>query len=133
MRIDLQLKEYFSKIFNPLWNKILFPSICFKPFHETDMGHPRVNDTILFFPKKYFNYLTLFLIGHNLWEDFILNTDLTYEDLDTMLDTYHDSDSQKDWNPIYRIVNRPETSIYSIKDTFDKYSYYPSSMKTKLK
>ena len=40
------------------------------------------------------------------------NTDLTYDDLDTMINTYHDSDSSKDYNPLYYIVNRPENIIW---------------------
>ena len=32
--------------------------------------------------------------------------------MDTLLDTYHDSDSGKDWNPLYFIVNRRRKKIW---------------------
>ncbi len=38
--------------------------------------------------------------------------DILYNDVSFILDTYHDSDSQKDINPIYRISNRPESDIW---------------------
>ena len=40
-----------------------------------------------------------------------------------MINTYHDSDSAKDYNPIYYIVNRHETSIHTTKKIFDKYNF----------
>ena len=40
-----------------------------------------------------------------------------------MLNTYHDSDSWKDWNPIYYIVNRPENNHHTTKETFNKYNF----------
>ena len=51
------------------------------------------------------------------------NTDLTYEDLGTIINTYHDSDSSKDYNPLYYIVNRPENIIWhSEGDIFNKHN-----------
>jgi hypothetical protein len=130
MRIDLFLENKFIEIFNPNWNKILFPSICFKPYHKCGI-HPRVNDMMLYFPKKYFKYIKFILYndghtGHRLWETFINQTDLTYEDLDTILETYHDSDSEKDYNPIYYIVNRNRAinKNTNSKDYFDKYNFF---------
>ena len=120
MRIDIYLKDVFFDIFDPRWDKIMFPSICFKPRHKCG-PHPRVNDTMMFIPKKYFSYLDIKL-GHDSWAD-LINRSLTYEDLDMMLTTFHDSDSQKDFNPIYFIVNRPEASIQRTKDIFDKYNF----------
>jgi len=32
--------------------------------------------------------------------------------MDVMINTYHDSDSQKDFNPLYYIVNRPENNVW---------------------
>ena len=134
MRIDLFLKNKFIEIFNPNWNKILFPSICYKPHHKCGI-HPRVNDMMLYFPKKYYKYIEFILYnngntGHNLWETFINQTDLTYKDLDTILHTYHDSDSEKDYNPIYYIVNRNQAIINQAtkstksNDYFDKYNFF---------
>ena len=33
---------------------------------------------------------------------------LTYDDFDCMLKTYHDANSEHDWNPLYYTVNRPQ-------------------------
>ena len=126
MRIDLYLKDHFIKIFDPNWNKILFPSICFKPNHKVG-NHPRVNDMMLFFPQRYYKYLSNILFnptGHNLWRHLINNTNLEYKDLDTMINTYHDSDSAKDHNPLYYVVNRHVCNIQHTKDElFDKFNF----------
>jgi len=126
MRIDLFLKDKFIDIFNINWDKILWPSICFKPYHKCGI-HPRVNDMMIFVPKKYYNYLKHLYYdttGHNQWEHFIKNTELKTDDLDTMINTFHDSDSFKDYNPLYYIVNRKESDIHHTKgDTFNKYCF----------
>jgi len=128
-RIDLFLKEDFINIFDPSWDKIYFPSICW----TRDNGHkidnyPRVNDTMLFIPKKYFNYINYIDYsdgsGHSQWKNFIEKAKLSIDDLDTMIKTYHDSDSAKDFNPLYYIVNRPEYATCDSKDElFDKYNF----------
>jgi hypothetical protein len=123
MRIDLFLKPLFTKLFDSTWNTIRWPCICFKPYHKCG-PHPRINDMMVFIPKKYYSYLNHMYHSHDSWMHFIKNTNLTYNDLDTMLTTYHDSDSAKDFNPIYSIVNRPECSIQhtSSTDYFDKWN-----------
>jgi len=124
IRIDLFLKPYFTDIFNPNSNMILFTSICWKKWCITN-GHPRVNPMTIFIPKKYYNYINHIAVnyGHDLWYILIKTTDLTYDDLDTMINTYHDSDSFKDFNPLYFIVNRPENKIcYTFSNVkFNKY------------
>ena len=127
MRIDLFLKSKFTEIFNQTWDKIMWPSVCFKPYHKCGI-HPRVNDTMIFIPRKYYGYIKNLRYsdwaceGHDQWKHFIENTDLTSACLDTMLNTFHDSDSAKDWNPIYRIVNRNECQIHhDAGDVFDKW------------
>jgi len=128
MRIDLFLKDRFMEIFNPNWDKILFPSICWKSWCKIGI-HPRVNDMMIYIPKKYFNYVGNIIYnswhnGHNQWGNLIENKNLTYDDLDTMLNTFHDSDSAKDFNPIYYIVNRPESTVHHTPgDIFDKYNF----------
>lgn len=115
LRIDLFLKPHFTKIFQPSWNTIMWPSICFKPYHTTARGYPRVNDTMLFVPQKYFSYLPTIYASqdtHAQWEYLLEHSFLTVHDLDTMLPTFHDSDSNKDKNPIYRIVNREESTVH---------------------
>ncbi len=122
MRIDLFLKDKFFEIFNPYSDKILFPSVCYKPHHKC-RGHPRVNDMIMFIPKKYFHLIKKIRLYNESWCDLIISHKLTYEDLDMMLNTYHDSDSAKDYNPLYYIVNRNEKKTQRTKEIFDKYNF----------
>ena len=131
IRIDLFLKDFFTEIFNPNYKTITFPSICFKRFNADRIGNdPRVNDTMLFIPKKYYNYIKIININHNSWRDLVRKSDLTYDDLDTMLRTFHDSDSYKDYNPIYYIVNRKESNVFHSKRYFfDKNDYGKKNIK----
>lgn len=123
IRIDLFLKEYFIEIFNPTINIILFPSICWARDCKTG-SNPRVNNMILFVPKKYYTYINKIEMYHNDWDILINKTDLTYNDLDTMIHTYHDSDSFKDYNPLYYIVNRQESKdFHSEGHIFDKHNF----------
>jgi len=123
IRIDLFLKQHFFDIFNPKINNILFPTICWKCDSKVQ-NNPRVNDMMLFIPKQYYKYIKNIIIGHYTWHDLIKNTDLTYDNLDTMINTYHDSDSFKDFNSLYYIVNRKESKIWhSEGHIFDKYNF----------
>jgi hypothetical protein len=122
IRIDLFLKKGLFDVFDPTINMILFPTICWK--RDSKVGNdPRVNDTLLFIPKKYYSYIPTIEIGHDTWHTLMKRTDLDYKDLDTMIDTYHDSDSAKDYNPLYYIVNRPENKTHhSQGDVFNKWA-----------
>jgi hypothetical protein len=65
-----------------------------------------------------------FVIGHGLWKHLIKNTNLTYNDMDTMIRTYHDSDSFKDYNPLYYMVNREQSQTFHSQGCiFNKYEY----------
>ena len=74
----------------------MWPFVGIKSF-----THPRVSDTI-FVPKQYYKYLNHVFIedGHKMWDTMI--PDLTYHDLDTMIPTRHNSNSEKESNPLYR-------------------------------
>jgi hypothetical protein len=123
-RIDLCFKPEMINAFRPKRQMILFPCICFIPYHKTEDEHPRVNDTMMFIHKKYFKYLHRMIISHDSWSHMINNMDLTYEDLGVMIQTYHDSDSYKDLNPLYYIVNREECKTWKCYDKiFSKYHF----------
>ena len=124
MRIDLFIKDKFIEIFNYNSNKILWPSICFKPHHKCGI-HPRVNDMMIYIPNNHFNYFNyLNFLNHDQWKYLIEHTNLSYDDLDTMINTFHDSDSSKDYNPLYYIVNRPQMMIHhTMNETFDKNNF----------
>lgn len=123
IRIDACLKTHFLNVFNPNINMILYPTIVWKHACRYE-NHPIINDAILFIPNKYYKYITNIDIGHFTWFYLMQTTDLTYDDMDTMIHTYHDSDSFKDYNPLYYIVNRPQTNIlHSEGHIFDKYTF----------
>lgn len=129
MRIDIFLKKRYLDIFNPFWDKIMFPSICFSPHNivkDKDNLYPRVSDIIMFTPKKYYfifkNYN--FELNHFSWKNLVKDFNIKKEDIDTMLYTYHDSDSAKDYNPIYQIVNRKINKEWKTRILFDKHEYY---------
>jgi hypothetical protein len=128
MRIDIYLKDTFVEIFNPHSNNIMFPSICFEPYHKTGI-HPRVNDMMMYIPKRLLEKFKQEKVHlkHETWHDLIEYHHLSYHDLDMMLDTYHDSDSEKDYNPIYYIVNRPQSTVHTTQKKFDKLDFYPVS------
>ncbi len=120
-RIDIYLKNNFLKVFNPNSQKILYLCPCWKKGSIIKDGHPRVSDVMVFFPKKYFNYLDKIKIYHDSWFNLIKNNGLDYTDLDMMVNTYHDSNTSRDYNPYFRIVNRPEgKKMHSLNYHFDK-------------
>lgn len=116
-RIDLIFKyNFFENIPN---DKIVFSSVCWiKSFlpptdlhHKTSLNRHRVADLMIFIPKKFINNLLLNQIKlcHESC-DFMTNE--LYSNVGFILNTYHDSDSYKDKNPLYRIANRPESPIW---------------------
>jgi hypothetical protein len=113
IRIDIYLKNMFFEKFDPNWNRITFSQICWTKCCRVDNNEPRVSDVIIFVPKRLFylfdRYLHLF---HESWICYKVNYKLTNSDLNLMIDTYHDSDSFKDWNPLYYIVSREESKIW---------------------
>ena len=140
-RIDIILKQKLFDIFNPYCQKILFPFILSKInvtnrniYDKYPSGHPKHSDMLLFIPKKYFNIINIINIGHGTWEELVggecgfVNHGkniLTYDDFDCMIYSYHDSDSEKDWNPLYYTVNRGQADFKNWIDMgiFDKNNY----------
>ena len=132
VRVDLFLKPRFFTLFNPArFNTILYPSICWYRDCRTKRRHPRVNDMMVFVPKRLFRALPNIEINHDSWQTLVEKTNLTYADIDTLLNTFHDSDSQKDYNPIYYIVNRPIcTTFHSPNKYFNKHEINKHMFKT---
>jgi len=133
LRIDIFLKPLMQKYFNPFVKKITWPSICWVPDETVkkknkegniiDTKIPRVNDMFIFIPKKFYrqlDILTRYIQHHNTWYQYLRYTLLHNGQMSTFLDTYHDSDSGKDWNPLYFIVNRKRSKIW--KSTIWKFN-----------
>ena len=111
-RIDLILRPQFFTVFNPLSEKILFISVCWWKDRYTPRRNPRVNDVFYFFPKnlyqKFHEAQARFGYGHN----FLDNVPCTQDEWAFFVDYFLDSDSEKDLNPLYRIANRKEATIF---------------------
>lgn len=112
MRVDLILKRPFLDLFYPETNKILWPSVCFANWHN-HAGSPRVSDMMLYVPRKHFGLVRGkdILFGHEGWHH--LKHRIGSENQGLMLGTLHDSDSAKDWNPIYWISGRHRNETWS--------------------
>ena len=120
LRVDICLKHLMIDIFNPNTNMITYPSVCFIPHHNCGV-HPRINDMFIFIPKRYYPYINDTHVCHESWFDLVTRTNLRHNDLDLLVKTYHDSDSAKDWNPMYYIVNRDQCAFFSSEGkVFDK-------------
>jgi hypothetical protein len=113
-RVDMFFKDEFFEVFKLDENKILFVSVCWYKGCRTSRGFPRVNDTYYCFPKSLFRYLFAAqghsqLYGH----ECVQNLNLRQHEYDFLTYIFLDSDSYKDKNPYYRIVNRPESEIFN--------------------
>lgn len=119
LRIDAFLKDRFFEVFK-LGEKIGLEFLLWISFQNRE-EIPNVSDTIIVFPNKYMYIINKTIFtgenpsgghwGHGLMRDIISEwPEISEDDFEFMIDTLHDSDSQKDWNPLHRIVNRPESS-----------------------
>lgn len=112
IRIDLVLKSFFIDNF-VLSDKIRYSSLCFikNNYHKCISGSPRVADLLLFVPKEFFRLFTErhLIMAHQSF-DTLLECNVPRDKIGCYTNTYHDSDSNKDWNPFYRIANRKETT-----------------------
>jgi hypothetical protein len=131
-RMDILIKPYFLDIFNPRWNKIYFSSQHWTKMYYTKYGSissycgfdenskdnltPYVNPTFEFIPKNYFKVLSKVDVNPWAWSEYKKTFDLKNDDMDFMIDTYHEANSQKDFNPLYKMVGRPESEEWFDKD-----------------
>lgn len=114
LRVDMCFKDEFFDIFRLDENRILFISVCWYKACRTPRGLPRVVDTYYCFPKNMFPYLLAAqqnsrIYGHECVEYFGLQP----PQYDFLTYIFLDSDSFKDKNPYYRIVNRGESKIFN--------------------
>ena len=122
-RMDVCFKPYFLDNFSINHEKIMFISIhnihyntrewkCGfmldvpeKPVKE---NIPAVNPLIIIVPKKHYLIFKDMTVDHDAWWRFN-HTGIKHEDMDFILDTYHDADPFKESNPAYYFSSRPET------------------------
>jgi len=112
IRVDFFLKPYFKKIYNYKDNRILFAhvnEIC-RGYHSNHYNEPSVNYMMLHIPKKFFNELLLGkIMDYHGSYSHCLRNGISADDLWFMIDTYHSSNSEYVWNPIFHQVGRPES------------------------
>ena len=76
----------------------------------TKENTPIVNPMIMIVPKKHYIVLKDMTVDHDSWWKFN-QAGIKHEEMDFILDTYHDADSFKEYNPSYYLISRPETSF----------------------
>jgi hypothetical protein len=110
-RLDIVLKPPSYTLINPLWDKIYFfsqsKSVDACGFYEGNI--PSVNTTLQFIPKKMFGVLDHTSVNHDAWKKYY---NLGIKELDFMVDEYYRADTYEDYNPYYKVANRPETHIH---------------------
>jgi hypothetical protein len=117
IRIDIHLKPEFHKVFNPTTNKLTYSFITWIKQLTLEDGSPRVADMMCLVPKNLFHILNknVNIMDHGSWSENLKF--ISHYDMNLMIDTYHDSDSQKDWNPLYKVANRPESQTWHSKES----------------
>lgn len=128
-RFDVFLKDKMLEVFNPNWDKIKFPMVWHWKKHcktgklECGYSYPVVVDTMLFVPKRLFYTILNFHLDLNSWKTLICKEELDvgYGDIGVMIDTMHRPNTKDMWNPLCKLISRPEKpkGLYHTK-YFDK-------------
>ena len=112
VRSDFFLKPYFSTIYNYTDPKILFAhvnEIC-RGYHINHFNEPSVNYMLLHIPNNFFDkLLSGKIIDYHGSYSHCLRNGIPKENLWFMIDTYHSSNSEIIWNPIFHQVGRNES------------------------
>lgn len=112
IRIDLCLKPAFQEAFK-LSSRLRFSSVCWRQACTLPNGMPRVGDMILYIPGNLMHLVAQghVYLNHEAYYAYML-CGLREDDVGFFINTYHDSDSAKDWNPLYAIANREECGTW---------------------
>lgn len=120
-RVDIEFKPYLKSVFDPSWDKIMFPSICwaFQGYITAAPAWvPRISDVMEFIPKRLIQKArTGFHLRHEAWFNY-RKDGLAESDMGFMLDKFHDSDSAKDYNPLYRMASRKDSKKWYSPNLF---------------
>jgi hypothetical protein len=120
-RIDICFKDEFINNFKINNEKVLFVSQQWSINKCYENGNPLINPTIISIPKKHFNITKNISVYHDSWNLLNINYDLSNNDMGFMLNTYHDSDSYKDYNPYYYMVGREQNKNWHDKDKINNF------------
>jgi len=114
-RNDIFFKDEFINNFKE-YDKITYVSQILM-IHDCYLdGNPRVNHIIIQVPNKYFNVIKDINVGHESWKTLNNLHGYNKTQLGFMLESYHDADSNKEWNPYYKMIGREETTDYMSED-----------------
>jgi len=110
IRNDIFLKDAFIDLITPNDYAFKYPFVLWYKDRKFKPNVPKISDTVFFFPRRYFRLFDAFTeeVGH--FHEVIMQM----KQLDSMLEhspyinTYHDADSNCDFNPLYRMVSREE-------------------------
>jgi hypothetical protein len=116
-RNDIILFDEFINKFNPNDDKIKFPfihSYRTRRVYGTS-EFPIVGDAFMYFPKKYFFTLAIINIiasGFHMHDIVHLMKEANFDfEFDVYCNTYHDTNSELEWNPLYKMSGRPQSKV----------------------
>ena len=108
IRIDLILKPFFRQIFDPNRPFVTYSSVVEINSCRCPSGAPCVGDMIMFVPRCLYDPVFTSKRKDVLSHDAADALNAMGVRVDTWLRTMHDANTQLDYNPIYKIANRPE-------------------------
>jgi len=114
VRMDLFLKPRFIAEYDPSTPTVQFVSIMWTKNYKTPKGNPKVNDVIFHFPSRFFDKLpAIYSAGPYNGHSILDSEPLVYgEEYSLLTQNFHDSDSEKDFNPYYRMIGRKENPVW---------------------
>jgi len=111
-RIDILFKSYLNKVFKIESQKVIYPTLV------NGWGNIRPNDTMMFVPQKFFNLVFSKKLKCNHYTLETMKRSFLAKNVDYFMKGVWNSDTSKQWNPLYRIVNRFEPKSPSWKTSF---------------
>ena len=109
-RNDIFLKDAFIDIIKPDEYCFKYPFVLWYRDRKIRLNIPKISDTFFFFPRRYFRLFDAFTeeVGH--FHEIIVQMKYMESNLEQSpyINTYHDADSNYDFNPLYRMVSRDE-------------------------
>jgi len=109
-RNDIFLKDAFIDIIKPDEYCFKYPFVLWYKDRKIRINIPKISDTFFFFPRRYFRLFDAFTeeVGH--FHEVLLQMKYMESNLEQSpyINTYHDADSNYDFNPLYRMVSRDE-------------------------
>ena len=149
LRIDVALKPYFLKCFDPYEQKIkmcfpvVFPVVDITELPVAKTAHKlisdpdeekkrysynvRAGDIMFFFPKKLYKKVQSFKAHHTALDFLLKNKGLQRHEIDFYIHTRHNVNTSLSWNPLFWLTDRPfskkKHNLEIFSDAFGKVLY----------